>query len=99
MYFDEFSTSDKIVFYNCDIIRPRQYISSKRIIHILRQQKDWVGGFKKCNFLLTLVHIYADIVQSFASFLSSGFTTALLIYKAPLCSRLVGQKRSKNVLT
>ena len=22
-------------------------------IHLLRQQKDWVGGFKKCQFLLT----------------------------------------------
>ena len=35
------------------------------IIHILRQQKDWVGGSRKCTVLLTFSTVckYADIVQ------------------------------------
>ena len=28
------------------------------IIHILRQQKDWVGGFKTCQFLVSFSTIF-----------------------------------------
>ena len=73
------------------------FLISDLTIHTLRQQKDWVGGFKKWQFLLTFITVFklrywvggSQKGQKYADVIYGSLAKLLTYLKSPIANYFV----------